>query len=160
MSDCTITTTITTEPINNHKPVINESPTPMENYTAIVTVKTDSVDHAEEVLGERLCHDEDYGFDYRVWYDAPQPEKYTQGIIIDASVIRDQFDSLMEYLDDNDPDDKRILDAYDRIKTMSDSDLNALISSSDNKYTWELFNDMRDQIFDSVVDATLETDPS
>lgn len=66
----------------------------------------------------------------------------------------------MEYLDDNDPDDKRILDAYDHIKAMNDSDLNALISSSDNKYTWELFNDMRDQIFDSVINAALDTNPS
>ena len=160
MSNCTITTTITTEPINNNKPVINESPTPMENYTAIVTVTTDSIDHAEEVFRERIGYDEDLGFDYTISCDEPQPEKSTRGIIIDASVIRDQFDSLMEYLDDNDPDDKRILDAYDRIKTMNDSDLNDLISSSDNKYTWELFNDMRDQIFDSVVDATLKTDPS
>lgn len=132
----------------------------MPRYTAIVTIATDNIDNAEQVLNERIHYDEDYGFPYEINYDELQPEESTRGIIIDASVIRDQFDSLMEYLDDNDPDDKRILDAYDRIKTMNDSDLNALISSSDNKYTWELFNDMRDQIFDSVVDATLDTDPS
>lgn len=139
-------------------PLINDKTMP--RYTAIVTIATDNIDNAEQVLNERIHYDEDYGFPYEINYDELQPEESTRGIIIDASVIRDQFDSLMEYLDDNDPDDKRILDAYDRIKTMNDSDLNALISSSDNKYTWKLFNDMRDQIFDSVVDATLETDPS
>lgn len=139
-------------------PLINDKTMP--RYTAIVTIATDNIDNAEQVLNERIHYDEDYGFPYEINYDELQPEESTRGIIIDASVIRDQFDSLMEYLDDNDPDDKRILDAYDRIKTMNDSDLNDLISSSDNKYTWELFNDMRDQIFDSVVDATLDTNPS
>lgn len=132
----------------------------MPRYTAIVTIDTDSIDNAEKVLNERIHYDENYGFPYEINYDELQPEESTRGIIIDASVIRDQFDSLMEYLDDNDPDDKRILDAYDHIKTMNDSDLNALISSSDNKYTWELFNDMRDQIFDSVINAVLGTNPS
>ena len=132
----------------------------MNRYTAIVTVDTENIDNAERVLNERIHYDEDYGFPYEIDYDELQPEESTRGIIIDASVIRDQFDSLMEYLDDNDPDDKRILDAYDHIKAMNDSDLNALISSSDNKYTWELFNDMRDQIFDSVIDAALDGNPS
>lgn len=139
-------------------PLINDKTMP--RYTAIVTIATDNIDNAEQVLNERIHYDEDYGFPYEINYDELQPEESTRGIIIDASVIRDQFDSLMEYLDDNDPDDKRILDAYDRIKTMNDSDLNDLISSSDNKYTWELFNDMRDQIFDSVIDAALDADPS
>lgn len=127
----------------------------MTRYTAIVTIDTDSIDNAEQVLNERLCYDEDYGFSYKVEYSELQPEESTRGIIIDAFVIRDQFDSLIEYLDEDEPDDKRILDAYGRIKNMSDSDLNALISSTDNKYTWELFNDMRDHIFDSVIDAIL-----
>lgn len=132
----------------------------MPRYTAIVTIATDNIDNAEKVLNERIHYDEDYGFPYEIDYDELQPEESTRGIIIDASVIRDQFNSLMEYLDDNDPDDKRILDAYDHIKAMNDSDLNALISSSNNKYTWELFNDMRDQIFDSVINAALDTNPS
>lgn len=139
-------------------PLINDKTMP--RYTAIVTIATDNIDNAEKVLNERIHYDEDYGFPYEIDYDELQPEESTRGIIIDASVIRDQFNSLMEYLDDNDPDDKRILDAYDHIKAMNDSDLNALISSSDNKYTWELFNDMRDQIFDSVINAALDTNPS
>lgn len=139
-------------------PLINDKTMP--RYTAIVTIATDNIDNAEKVLNERIHYDEDYGFPYEIDYDELQPEESTRGIIIDAYVIRDQFNSLMEYLDDNDPDDKRILDAYDHIKAMNDSDLNALISSSDNKYTWELFNDMRDQIFDSVINAALDTNPS
>lgn len=132
----------------------------MNRYTAIVTIETEDIDNAEKVLNERIHYDEDYGFPYKIDYNELQPETTAPGIVIDASVIRDQLDSLMPILDDDDPKDKRILDANDRIKSMSDSDLNTLISSTDDKYTWELFNDMRDQILNSVIGAVLETDPS
>lgn len=132
----------------------------MNRYTAIVTIETEDIDNAERVLNERIHYDEDYGFPYKIDYGELQPETEAPGIVIDASVIRDQLDSLMPILDDDDPEDKRILDANDRIKSMSDSDLNTLISSTDDKYTWELFNDMRDHILNSVIGAILETDPS
>lgn len=132
----------------------------MNRYTAIVAIETEDIDNAEKVLNERIHYDEDYGFPYKIDYNELQPETTAPGIVIDASVIRDQLDSLMPILDDDDPEDKRILDAHDRIKSMSDSDLNTLISSTDNKYTWELFNDMRDHILNSVIGAVLETDPS
>lgn len=132
----------------------------MNRYTAIVTIETKDIDNAEKVLNERIHYDEDYGFPYKIDYNELQPETTAPGIVIDASVIRDQLDSLMPILDDDDPEDKRILDANDRIKSMSDSDLNTLISSTDDKYTWELFNDMRDHILNSVIGAVLETDPS
>ena len=132
----------------------------MNRYTAIVTIETEDIDNAEKVLNERIHYDEDYGFPYKIDYNELQPETTAPGIVIDASVIQDQLDSLMPILDDDDPEDKRILDANDRIKSMSDSDLNTLISSTDNKYTWELFNDMRDHILNSVIGAVLETDPA
>lgn len=132
----------------------------MNRYTTIVTIETEDIDNAEKVLNERIHYDEDYGFPYKIDYNELQPETTAPGIVIDASVIRDQLDSLMPILDDDDPEDKRILDANDRIKSMSDSDLNTLISSTDDKYTWELFNDMRDHILNSVIGAVLETDPS
>lgn len=34
------------------------------NYRYVVTVAADTREQAEEVLAERLGHDEDYGFDY------------------------------------------------------------------------------------------------
>lgn len=132
----------------------------MNRYTAIITIETEDIDNAERVLNERIHYDEDYGFPYKIDYNELQPETTAPGIVIDASVIRDQLDSLMPILDDDDPEDKRILDANDRIKSISDSDLNTLISSTDDKYTWELFNDMRDHILNSVIGAILETDPS
>ena len=132
----------------------------MNHYTAIVTIETEDIDNAEKVLNERIHYDEDSGFPYKIDYTELQPETTAPGIVIDASVIRDQLDSLMPILDDDDPEDKRILDANDRIKSMSDSDLNTLISSTDDKYTWELFNDMRDHILNSVIGAVLETNPS
>lgn len=132
----------------------------MNHYTAIVTIETEDIDNAEKVLNERIHYDEDYGFPYKIDYNELQPETTAPGIVIDASVIRDQLDSLIPILDDDDPEDKCTLDANDRIKSMSDSDLNTLISSTDDKYTWELFNDMRDHILNSVIGAVLETDPS
>lgn len=140
--------------------LINDKTMPC--YTAIVTIAADTLDNAEQVLNERIYYDEDYGFPYEVTYSELQPEKSTRGIIIDASVIRDKLDSFMEMhsIDDNDPFDKPMVDAYNRIKSMNKGDLNTLISSIDDKYVWELFNDLCDQVIDSVIDTVMKTNPS
>lgn len=132
----------------------------MNRYTAIVAIETEDIDNAEQVLNERIYYDEDYGFPYKVDYSELQPEESTRGIIIDASVIRERLDSRMEGVRDNNPNDKRIIDSYDRITSMNDSDLNALISSTDDERTWELFDELCDLILDFVVDETVKTDPS
>lgn len=132
----------------------------MDHYTAIITIDTDTADNAQQVLNERLNYDEDYGFPYEVNYSELQPEKSTRGIIIDASVIRERLDSRMEGVRDDNPNDKRIINAEDRITSMNDGDLNALISSIDNERVWELFNEMCDLILGFVVDETIKTDPS
>ena len=134
----------------------------MPSYTAIVAIAADTLDNAEQVLNERIYYDEDYGFPYEVTYSELQPEKSTRGIIIDASVIRDKLDSFMKMhsIDGNDPFDKPMVDAYNRIKSMNKGDLNALISSIDDKYVWELFNDLCDQVIDSVIDTVMKTNPS
>lgn len=135
-------------------------------YTAIVTVITEDMDDAARVLAERLSYDEDYGFPYELGYDDPQPEEDTRGIIIDASVIRDKLDSFMRLhpMNDSDPIDKPMINAYNRIKSMNKSDLNALISSTDDKEVWELFDEMCDKVIDSVmgavIDKTVDADPS
>lgn len=133
----------------------------MHRYNNIVTVITDDIDHAEQVLSERLSYDEDYGFWYQIDYDAYdlQPEEDTRGIIIDASVIREKFKTLINTLSDSDPDNDHIFDAYERIKGVNDSGkLNALISSTDDKQVWELFNEMCDRIVDCVIEAATNTD--
>lgn len=132
----------------------------MNRYTAIVTIATEDIDNAEQVLNERIYYDEDYGFPYEVNYSELQPDESTRGIIIDASVIRERLDSHMEGVRDNNPNDKRIIDSYDRITSMNDGDPNALISSIDDERVWELFDKMCDLILGFVVDETIKTDPS
>ena len=124
----------------------------MPRYTAIVTIATDTLDNAEQVLNERIHYDEDYGFPYEVDYSELQPEKFTRGIIIDASVIREKLGYLMDMLDDDEPDDKRILNAHERIKSMDDGHLNALISSINDERAWELFNEVCDRVLDWIID--------
>lgn len=53
-----------------------------------------------------------------------------------------------------------IINAEDRITSMNDGDLNALISSIDDERVWELFDGMCDLILGFVVDETIKTDPS
>lgn len=129
-------------------------------YTAIVTVITEDMDDAARVLAERLSYDEDYGFTYELGYDDLQPEESTRGIIIDASVIKDKLDSFMKLhsIDGSDPFDKPMVDAYNRIKSMNKGDLNALISSTDDKEVWELFNELCDKVLDYIVSAVINTD--
>lgn len=137
--------------INNDKP--------MHRYNTMITVITDDIDNAERVLAERLNYSENYGFWYEIDYDAYdlQPEEDTRGIIIDASVIREKFKTLVNTLSDSDPDNDRIFDAYERIKNRNDSGkLNALISSTDDKRVWELFNEMCDRILDWIIDESTQ----
>lgn len=142
----------------DHLPFTSDPSIP--RYTAIVTVATEDMDDAAQVLAERLCYDEDYGFPYEVGFDDLQPEKSTRGIIIDASVIRDKLDEFMKmhHIDDSDPFDKPMVNAYNRIKSMNKGDLNALISSTDDKGVWEIFNELCDEVLDYVVSAVINTD--
>lgn len=131
----------------------------MHRYNVPVTIITDDIDNAERVLAERLNYSEDYGFWYEIDYDAYdlQPEEDTRGIIIDASVIREKFKTLVNTLSDSDPDNDRIFNAYERIKNRNDSGkLNALISSTDDKRVWELFNEMCDRILDWIIDESTQ----
>jgi hypothetical protein len=38
----------------------------MPKFTAVVIVECETEEQANQVLAERLAHDEDYGFDYEV----------------------------------------------------------------------------------------------
>ena len=49
-----------------------------------------------------------------------------------------------------------MVDAYNRIKSMNKGDLNALISSTDDKEVWELFNDLCDRVLDWVIDESIQ----
>jgi len=46
-------------------------------YRYIVTVEASSREEAERVLAERLSHDEDYGFEYRLPEWEPHPDNST-----------------------------------------------------------------------------------
>lgn len=139
--------------------ITDEEMQAMYRYNVPITIITDDIDNAERVLAERLNYSEDYGFWYEIDYDAYdlQPEEDTRGIIIDAQVIREKFKTLVNTLSDSDPDNDRIFDAYERIKNRNDSGkLNALISSTDDKRVWELFNEMCDRILDWIIDESTQ----
>ena len=38
-------------------------------YYFIITVDTDTEDHADQVIAERVLHDENYGFNYTIDYE-------------------------------------------------------------------------------------------
>lgn len=52
----------------------------MRLFTSTVSIECETVEQAEQVLGERLTYDEDYGFRYVLWHDSvtpPRPPKTT-----------------------------------------------------------------------------------
>lgn len=150
---------MTSQPsLNNDKP--------LTRYTAIVTVDTDSIDNADQVLRERINYDEDYGFSYKILFDELQPEKFTRGIIIDASEIRNRLEDYMANagIDEDDPNDKLVIDAHNKVESMDDGRLNALISSIDDDHIWELFNELADsvlhRVIDEIIDGNIPDNPS
>ena len=150
--------------------------TPKNRYFAFITIAADSTRQAKLVLAERLGYDENYGFPYTLEYKDPQlmdedpaENTYTvetpkmsepNGIVIDASVIRDILEWKMNILDESDVHDRRLIRTHSRIASMSDTELNALIASTDDRRTWELFHEMCDRILDHVVDATVGANPA
>ena len=148
------------DPINNNKPMINESLTSINNYRTIVTVTTDSIDHAKEVFRERIGYDEDLGFDYTISCDDSKLEKYTPGITIDAPFIRDKLELIMGVIDKSNPDNQRIIDARDKMRSMSDGNLNNLISSINDDHTWELFQEVCNRTLNSVIDKVNSSESS
>lgn len=44
----------------------------MTRFHAVVTIETDTLDHAREVLTERISYDEDYGFDYLIDFQSDE----------------------------------------------------------------------------------------
>lgn len=38
----------------------------MSTFAVTVLIETDTAEHAQVVLNERICYDEDYGFDYKI----------------------------------------------------------------------------------------------
>lgn len=143
----------------------------LNRYFAFVTVEAETLENAEQVLAERLGYDENYGFPYTLEYKGPQPVSENpdenthtvetpkmsepNGIVIDASVIRDVLAWTMDGLDEHDDQDNRLVRAHKHIASMSDDDLNHLISSTDNRFVWELYHDMCIGILEDVIDATV-----
>jgi len=41
----------------------------MNHYTFVVNVECFSEEEAVHVMNERICYDEDYGFDYKIDWD-------------------------------------------------------------------------------------------
>ena len=56
----------------------------MKKYTFITTVEANSADEANQVIAERLGHDEDYGFDYRVDWEDHNPGATETRIALEA----------------------------------------------------------------------------
>ena len=129
----------------------------MNRYTTSVTIVTDTLGHANQVAAEQIYYDEDYGFEYQISCGEVHDEnvKPAQGIVIDASVIRDILEWTMDGLDEHDDRDNRLVRAHKHIASMSDDDLNDLISSTDNRFVWELYHDMCVGILEDVIDVTV-----
>lgn len=125
-------------------------------FTAVVTIVTDSQEHAEQVLGERLLHDEDYGFDYTVNYTEPQSQETVRGITLDASVVRDEINDFIE--NTHCPDTLFAMDAElirERVQDLSDDRINTIISHLDSSAVWDAFDTMRSQAATAVINTVI-----
>lgn len=57
------------------------------SHTFTVTVTGCDAEQAEQVMGERLGHDEDYGFDYRVGWEKPAAIRWVTILVQDGEVV-------------------------------------------------------------------------
>lgn len=129
----------------------------MRHYATVVTITTNDIANAEQVLTESLHHNKSYGFPYTIEFDKPQPKELIGGISIDTSNIRERLEYLIEeYKEDEEYEEDEeddTINLYNAIKVMDDGQLNALILATRDPRTWELFNDLCDRILDEVIES-------
>ena len=75
--------------VADKKPPLETAETPHQTFTVVVTIETDTLEHAKEVVTERIGYDEDLGFDYRIGWRDLQPSQVTSHSTHDMSVTRD-----------------------------------------------------------------------
>ncbi len=129
----------------------------MRHYATVVTITTNDIANAEQVLTESLHHDKSYGFPYTIEFDKPQPKELIGGISIDASNIRERLEYLIkEYKEDEEYEEDEedyTINLYNAIKVMDDGQLNALILATRDLRTWEIFNELSNRILDEVIES-------
>lgn len=123
----------------------------MRHYATVVTITTNDIANAEQVLTESLHHDKSYGFPYTIEFDKPQPKELIGGISIDASTIRERLEYLIEEYEEDEKD--YTINLYNTIKAMDDGQLNALILATRDPRTWEIFNELSNRILDEVIES-------
>ena len=123
----------------------------MRHYATVVTITTNDIANAEQVLTESLHHDKSYGFPYTIEFDKPQPKELIGGISIDASTIRERLEYLIEEYEEDEED--YTINLYNTIKAMDDGQLNALILATRDPRTWEIFNELSNRILDEVIES-------
>lgn len=134
--------------------MVESSPTndeTMRHYATVVTITTNDIANAEQVLTESLHHDKSYGFPYTIEFDKPQPKELIGGISIDASTIRERLEYLIEEYEEDEED--YTINLYNAIRAMDDGQLNALILATRDLRTWEIFNELSDRILDGVIES-------
>lgn len=114
-------------------------------HTFIVTVTGCDAEQAEQVMGERLLHDEDYGFDYSVNFQkneptSPKPPIYE--VNLNARSVRAEAFECIEHA--NDPETARRV--HEKIKTMSDAEIGNLISNNTGDHFWNAFDNVRSDV--------------
>ena len=75
--------------VADKKPPLETAETPHQTFTVVVTIETDTLEHAEEVIIERIGYDEDLGFDYRIGWRDLQPSQVTTHTTRHISITRD-----------------------------------------------------------------------
>jgi hypothetical protein len=66
----------------------------MTDFVSTVTITADTAAQAATVLAERLHHDEDYGFEYRVTFDTPVDAMSV------SPALKERLDRLVETTDE------------------------------------------------------------
>ena len=118
-----------------------------KSYTFAVTVTGCTPEQALQVMGERIHHDEDYGFDYRIDFDENQTVRTVNGICLDAESVREEMrERAFVYPGDySDEQAKAVLEA-------KDEDISYLIGTSVDDAFWQEYDEVRSQVINRLID--------
>lgn len=129
---------------------------PASEHTFLVTVSGCDREQAEQVIAERINHDEDYGFDYQISHRDHRPsgaevvdktKRTATAITLDAESVKDEVQDRFTNSQDHGLSEKDL----NLVLAADDEHIGQLVSNLVDDSFWAEYDDVRSRVIDQLL---------
>lgn len=118
------------------------------SHTFTVTISGCTPEQAEQVIAERISHDEDYGFPYTIRYEEAQTSTTSNyAITLDAESVKAEMQDRF----DNSGDPDLTQSDVDTVLAASDERISQLINNFTDDSFWSEYDDVRSRVISQLL---------